>query len=188
MLDLLFERAQHMPVWVLSLGNEVVSIEELEAKMTRLGRKTKALEIAYQHLPAVATEEKKRTNREFLVVGWDPDLLGGLLQGLSTEKSFGSQLENFAAPIVHDDSKIPGPALLALLPSREDGLDKSESTLPEKFAWPRVAVSILDGEVDEPDPFLVKSALPAHLEEITFTHAPELLPDVGPSQPEGVGA
>jgi len=51
----------------------VVSIEELEAKMTRLGRKTRALEIAFQHLPAVATEEKKRANREFLVVGWDPE-------------------------------------------------------------------------------------------------------------------
>ena len=72
-LDPLFERAQHIPVWILSLGNEVVSIEELEAKMTRLGRKTRALEIAFQHLPAVATEEKKRANREFLVVGWDPE-------------------------------------------------------------------------------------------------------------------
>src|SRR5258708_1942659 len=36
MLDTLFERAQHIPLWVLSLGNEVVTIEELEAKMTKL--------------------------------------------------------------------------------------------------------------------------------------------------------
>jgi len=79
MLDQLFELAQHIPVWILSLGNAVVSIEELEAKMLRLGRQTKALEIAYQHLPAVATEEKKRVNKEFLVMGWDPDLLNGLL-------------------------------------------------------------------------------------------------------------
>jgi len=68
-LDTLFERATHIPVWVLSLGNEVVTIEELEAKMTNLGRQTKAIAIKYQHLPAVATEEKKRENREFLVVG-----------------------------------------------------------------------------------------------------------------------
>jgi adenine-specific DNA methylase len=74
-LDQLFESAKHIPVWVLSLGNEVVSIEDLEAKMTRLGRKTRALEIAYQHLPAVATEEKKRMNREFLVMGWDLERL-----------------------------------------------------------------------------------------------------------------
>jgi hypothetical protein len=53
----------------------VVTVEELEAKMVRLGRKTKALEIAYQHLPAVATEEKKRTNKEFLVIGWDEGVI-----------------------------------------------------------------------------------------------------------------
>jgi hypothetical protein len=71
MLDALFERAQHIPIWLLSLGNAVVGVDELEAKMARLGRRTKALEIAYQHLPAVATEEKKAKNKEFLVVGWD---------------------------------------------------------------------------------------------------------------------
>jgi hypothetical protein len=73
LLDSLFERAQHIPVWLLSLGNAVVGIEELEAKMTRLGRQTRAIALRYQHLPAVATEEKKRANREFLVVGWDPE-------------------------------------------------------------------------------------------------------------------
>lgn len=69
MLDTLFERAGHIPIWVLSLGNAVVTLEELEAKMARHGRRTKAIAIAYQHLPAVATEKKKETNREFLVVG-----------------------------------------------------------------------------------------------------------------------
>ncbi len=80
LLDTLFTRAQHIPVWLLSLGNAVVGIEELEAKMTRLGRATRALALRYQHLPAVATEEKKASNREFLVVGWDPD--APLLRGL----------------------------------------------------------------------------------------------------------
>ena len=70
MIDELFERAQHIPIWLLSLGNAVVRIDELESKMTRFGRRTKAIEIDYQHLPAVATEEKKRQNKEFLVVGW----------------------------------------------------------------------------------------------------------------------
>ncbi len=73
MIDGLLERAVHIPVWVLSLGNAVVGIDELEQKMARLGRRTRAIEIAYQHLPAVATAEKKAANREFLVVGWDPD-------------------------------------------------------------------------------------------------------------------
>ncbi len=72
MLDTVFERATHIPVWVLSLGNAVVGIEELEAKMARHGRRTKAIALRYQHLPAVATEEKKAANREFLVIGVDP--------------------------------------------------------------------------------------------------------------------
>jgi len=76
MIDGLFERARHIPVWVLSLGNAVVGLEELEQKMTRLGRTTRATEIRYQHLPAVATEEKKAANRELLVVGWSEAKLG----------------------------------------------------------------------------------------------------------------
>ena len=70
-IDALFERAMHIPIWLLSLGNEVVGIDELEAKMTRLGRKTRAIEIKHQHLAAVATDEKKKKNLELLVVGWD---------------------------------------------------------------------------------------------------------------------
>jgi len=72
MLDGLFERAVHIPIWILSLGNAVVTVEELEAKMAKHGRHTKAIALKYQHLPAVATDEKKRENREFIVVGVDP--------------------------------------------------------------------------------------------------------------------
>jgi adenine-specific DNA-methyltransferase len=72
LLDTLFERATHIPVWLLSLGNAVVGPEELEAKMLRHGRKTKVITLKYQHLPAVATEEKKARNRELLVMGVDP--------------------------------------------------------------------------------------------------------------------
>ncbi len=72
MINTLLERAQHIPIWILSFGNAVASLEELEAKMTRLGRRTKAIAIRYQHLPAVATEEKKAANREYLLLGVDP--------------------------------------------------------------------------------------------------------------------
>ena len=81
MIDGLFEQASHIPIWLLSLGNAVVTIGELEEKMRRLGRETRAIEIKYLHLPAVATEEKKEKNREFLVVGWDPEAV--LLRDLS---------------------------------------------------------------------------------------------------------
>ncbi len=79
MLDSLFARARHIPICLLSLGNAVVGIEELEAKMKCLGRETHSIVLRYQHLPAVATQEKKMTNLEFLVIGWDPDapLLAG---------------------------------------------------------------------------------------------------------------
>jgi len=50
----------------------VASLDELEEKMARLGRVTKAIAIRYQHLPAIATDEKKATNREFLLIGVDP--------------------------------------------------------------------------------------------------------------------
>ena len=44
MIDGLFERALHIPIWLLSLGNAVASLGELEEKMTRLGRVTRAIE------------------------------------------------------------------------------------------------------------------------------------------------
>jgi adenine-specific DNA methylase len=71
MIDGLFERATHIPIWILSLGNAVVGVEELEAKMAKHGRRVKSIALRYQHLPAVATEEKKRENKEFVVVGVD---------------------------------------------------------------------------------------------------------------------
>jgi adenine-specific DNA-methyltransferase len=72
MIDALLERAVHIPVWVLSFGNAVATLDELEEKMTRLGRIAKAIAIHYQHLPAIATAVKKRENREFVLIGVDP--------------------------------------------------------------------------------------------------------------------
>ena len=88
MIDGLLEKAQHIPIWALSFGNATVSLEELESKMTRLGRHTKAIAIRYQHLPAIATEEKKETNREYLLIGVDPNTtlpvrLEGTLKGVA---------------------------------------------------------------------------------------------------------
>ena len=40
--------------------------------MIRRGRQTKAIAIRYQHLPAIATEEKRASNREYLLIGVDP--------------------------------------------------------------------------------------------------------------------
>lgn len=83
MIDTLFEKALHIPIWILSLGNAVVTLAELEQKMIRQGRQTRALEIKHQHLGAVATEEKKEKNREYMVMGWDSshELLRDLEKG-----------------------------------------------------------------------------------------------------------
>ncbi len=111
MLDTLFEKATHIPVWILSLGNAVVGIEELEAKMARLGRQTKAIALRYQHLPAVATEEKKRENREFLVVGWDPEatvVRAFSVDGIdSPERAVGNEVEG-PVPGVHAEANLGG--------------------------------------------------------------------------------
>ncbi len=72
MLDLLFERSMHIPVWVLSLGNAEVTIEELEQQMRRHGREVQATAVRYMHKASQASDEKRQQNREFILVGWDP--------------------------------------------------------------------------------------------------------------------
>ncbi|MFH1833510.1 MAG: DNA adenine methylase, partial [bacterium] len=80
LLDRVFERATHIPVWVLSLGNATVGIEDLEAKMRTHGREVRSTSIQYAHKASVAAKESRQQNREFVVAGWDPESL--LMQGL----------------------------------------------------------------------------------------------------------
>lgn len=72
LLDQLFERARHIPLWVLSLGNATVTVEDLQAAMRRHGRDVHAIELAYAHKASVARADTKERNREFLVLGRDP--------------------------------------------------------------------------------------------------------------------
>jgi len=78
-LNGMFERASHIPVWILSLGNAQVTLEELERQMRRHGREVRATVVKYMHKASVATEEKRKQNREFILVGWNPD--AKLVQG-----------------------------------------------------------------------------------------------------------
>jgi len=73
MLNLLFDHAGHIPVWILSLGNAEVTLEELEQQMSRQGREVRATAIRYMHKSSQASEEKRRQNREFILTGWDPE-------------------------------------------------------------------------------------------------------------------
>ncbi len=160
MLDALFKRAQHIPVWLLSLGNAVVTIEELAAKMARFGRQTKAIAIRYQHLPAVATEEKKRENREFLVVGWDaeaPLLRRSSVQG--DRAGTGIDQPNRLA-IVEDDASLGGTELPTLKPSLGNGGEKSKASLAEKAASSLgLPVRVAQDSVDDPGAGVIEPGL-----------------------------
>jgi adenine-specific DNA methylase len=164
LLDTLFEKAKHIPVWLLSLGNAVVSIEELEAKMAKHGRQTKAIALKYQHLPAVATAEKKRKNREFLVVGWDPNAT--LIQAFSVDRASSLQKElgrniDGAVTDVHDDPNSGGskgpPAEPFLLNADKQG----RTPLPEQVASERRSPPVPEEHsgVNLPDPVLGESSL-----------------------------
>jgi len=72
MLDILFERSKHIPVWVLSLGNAEVTLDELEQQMRSHGREVQATAVRYMHKASQASDEKRQQNREFILVGWDP--------------------------------------------------------------------------------------------------------------------
>jgi adenine-specific DNA methylase len=82
LLDTLFEKAGHIPVWVLSLGNATTTLEDLESKMRQHGREVHSTAVRYAHKAAVASAESRQSNRECVVVGWDP--AAPLLRGLPT--------------------------------------------------------------------------------------------------------
>lgn len=62
------EAAEHIPVLVLSLGNETVELGELEELLREVGRDVTAQAVEYHHLRSKATDEKKERNREFILV------------------------------------------------------------------------------------------------------------------------
>jgi site-specific DNA-adenine methylase len=54
-------------LWVISYGNAVASLEQVRAVIEQF-RPTRAVELAYAHLVAVATAEKRAENREFIIL------------------------------------------------------------------------------------------------------------------------
>jgi len=151
-IDQLFERALHVPIWLLSLGNAVVSIDELEAKMTRLGRRTKAIEIDYQHLPAVATEAKKATNKEFLVVGWDEEAVERLLASELSHDTGRIDLDHLAPSLIEHHDHGPGSPLATPSPVGEESAQQDHAPLGEEGVL-RLgeSVSVDEGQRDDPD-------------------------------------
>lgn len=169
MIDPLFERAQRIPIWVLSLGNAVVSIEELEAKMVKFGRKTKAIALHYQHLPAVATVEKKATNQEFLVIGVDP--------AWQLQREVGRRdghAEFITHTVVEQDMGSSGAQSAAPGSLACDAFEQREADLTQQLTSPVGAETfpIVDGGVDVPDAVLLEGALHRDSELRLGSHFP----------------
>jgi site-specific DNA-adenine methylase len=66
LVDLL-ESCAAYPLWVISYGNAVSDVEEISQAVERF-RPVRALEIAYAHLPATASAERREHNRELLLI------------------------------------------------------------------------------------------------------------------------
>jgi 16S rRNA G966 N2-methylase RsmD len=147
MIDTLLERAKHIPLVVLSFGNETVSLQELEQKMVRHGRSTRSLEIPYARLAALSKGVKSGRDRELLVLGWDPDsalvrravALGGLDRG--------------AMPVVpnHVNLDLGGAERPAPQSFLGDGLQERHEPLPERLgAERRGTLGPVQAGIDEP--------------------------------------
>lgn len=71
-LTRVFEAAEHIPVWILSMGNAGGANECLDdlVEMMKRHRDTMAYRIKYRHMTGAASEEHKKKNQEYLLVGW----------------------------------------------------------------------------------------------------------------------
>ena len=69
-LEELFDAARHVPTWVVSYGNAVLSAGELATLVCRFKRHVEVQEIRHAHLSGLASEESKARNREILISAW----------------------------------------------------------------------------------------------------------------------
>lgn len=63
----LLEQCGAHPLWVISYGNAVADLDAVRSTIERF-RPTRAVEIAYSHMNAVATQAKREANREFIIL------------------------------------------------------------------------------------------------------------------------
>jgi len=152
-LDEVLKRAAHIPVWVLSFGNAVADLGELEAKMRALGRETRATAVHYAHKESMASAEKTRSNREFVVVGWDPEApllreASGPALGLADGDALG------VVPR-HVDPDPGGPERPAAGALARDRRQQSQPAASDPVApLGRQAIAPVEAGVDDPDAVL----------------------------------
>ena len=156
MIDTLLERAKHIPLVVVSFGHETVSLQELDQKMVRQGRATRAIEIPYARLAALSKGEKSGQDRELLVLGWDPD------SALVRRAVVPGGVERGSVPVVplDVDLHLGSPETPAALTLVGDGLEERHEPLPEVIgAEGRGTLRPVEPGVDEPEAVVRESAL-----------------------------
>jgi hypothetical protein len=67
----LFAACEHIPVWLISLNNAVLSLSDLEALVRRQRRYVRSIAVPYRHLGSIASKEKNHDNQEFIVLATD---------------------------------------------------------------------------------------------------------------------
>jgi 16S rRNA G966 N2-methylase RsmD len=68
-LPRLFEAADHIPLWIVSYGNQLIGLGELMELVRRFRPKVSGREIKHVHCSGLASVESRERNRELLVVG-----------------------------------------------------------------------------------------------------------------------
>lgn len=67
-LEELFHAASHIPVWLMSLNNAVLTLDQL-LDLVRCHRpEVKAAQVPYRHLGSIASEVKNESNREYVIL------------------------------------------------------------------------------------------------------------------------
>jgi site-specific DNA-adenine methylase len=70
-LPSLLDACARIPVWLISMSNAVLSLEELEALVRRHRRSVTSIAVPYRHLGSIASKEKNHDNQEFIVLATD---------------------------------------------------------------------------------------------------------------------
>ena len=68
-LTRLFEAADHIPIWVISYGNQQIGLQELIDLVRRYRPDAEGREYKHAHCTGLAGTERQQKNREFVVVG-----------------------------------------------------------------------------------------------------------------------
>jgi hypothetical protein len=70
LLGELLRASAHIPLFLISLDNTALSLEELTDVVRSQRRNVRALEVPYRHLASIASEEKNARSREYLVLAY----------------------------------------------------------------------------------------------------------------------